>query len=79
MNWDKIKEAMKTGCVLVTFIKANGDKRVMECTLAEYLLPETLGGMNHLISNKAVCNVFDLENEGWRSFRYDSVTNVEIL
>ena len=75
-NWNEIKQEMKTGVVLVTFTKANGDERVMECTLAEYLLPETTQPSSN---NEDVCVVFDLEANAWRSFRYDCVTSVEII
>ena len=75
-NWNEIKQEMKTGVVLVTFTKANGDERVMECTLAEYLLPETTQPSSN---NEDVCVVFDLEANAWRSFRYDRVTSVEII
>ena len=77
-NWEYIKEKMKEGVVVVTFKKANNEIREMECTLADYLLPETSGaGSTHSGYLTVIC--FDLEKEDWRSFRKDRVIDVEIL
>jgi len=77
-DWVEIKKAMDIAVVLVTFIKADGTEREMECTLAEYLLPETTQeASNH--TEGETCIVFDIVAGGWRSFRKDRVTKVEIL
>jgi|TARA_B110000908_G_C10262683_1_gene460541 hypothetical protein len=76
LDWIKIKEAMDIAVVRVTFTKADGDIRVMECTLAEYLLPKTLLPRPE---NLEVCIVYDLDADAWRSFRYDRVITVEVL
>lgn len=76
-NWKDIRNSMAKGCVKVTFKKANGEDREMECTLAEYLLPETTQASNHTEGETMV--VFDLEASAWRSFRFDRVTDVEVL
>lgn len=49
----------------------------MECTLAEYLLPETK--KTGRPSNPDVTVVFDLEKNDWRSFRNDLVLGIELL
>lgn len=76
INWALVDTALRSGTALVTFKKADGSIRVMECTLADYLLPEVKGTgrstPDHLVL------VYDLENEGWRSFKRDSVISVEI-
>jgi hypothetical protein len=77
-DWDKIKESMTKGVVLVTFRKEGGQVREMECTLAEYLLPETTGsGSTHRGDETIIC--FDIEKQAWRSFRKDRVIDVEVL
>ena len=65
----------------VTFTKKDGTERSMLCTLSEAKIPSdklpkaestattTLG---------SAVRVFDLEKTEWRSFRWDSVTKVEI-
>lgn len=77
IDWELIKEAMRNGVVVVTFLKADGTVREMQCTLAEFLLPETAGSGRP--SNDGVVVVFDLEIEQWRSFRKDRVINVEVV
>ena len=66
------KQAMK-----ITFTKVNGEERVMDCTLQEHMLPET--NESNRKQNEEVLPVFDINKGEWRSFRLDSVTNIEIL
>lgn len=77
-NWDEIKTAMTTGVVEVTFTKADKTTRVMQCTLAEYLLPETSGMPATSSGNPDIVVVYDLEKEAWRSFKKSTVTEVVI-
>lgn len=76
-DWEQIKASMREGVVVVTFLKADGTVREMQCTLADFLLPETAGSGR--ASNADVVVVFDLEVEQWRSFRKDRVINVEVV
>ena len=77
-DWDKIRKALDNGVVLVTFKKkSDGTLRTMECTLAEYLLPETSG--NSKQKDGAMLTVFDIQKEAWRCFYKDTVTDVVIL
>lgn len=73
-DWTLIKEQMQRSVVEVTFTKANGSDRTMQCTLCPDLIPETKQASNHTGVDTMV--VFDLEAEGWRSFRFDRVTKV---
>lgn len=77
LNFKELRHALTHGTALVTFTKADKTERVMECTLAPYLLPETTQEPTHTGEDTMI--VFDLEKEAWRSFRYDRVTNIEIL
>ena len=61
----------------ITFTKVNGEERVMDCTLQEHMLPET--NESNRKQNEEVLPVFDINKGEWRSFRLDSVTNIEIL
>jgi hypothetical protein len=63
--------------VELTFIKKDGSERIMTCTLAEQKIPaENMPkGTKRAKSDEAVA-VFDLENNGWRSFRWDSLKNI---
>jgi hypothetical protein len=68
---------LKSEIVELTFTKKDGTERIMVCTLAEQEIPEENlpKGTNRKKSDEAVA-VFDLENNGWRSFRWDSLTNI---
>ena len=69
---------LKTGVLLVTFMKKNGEERTMRCTQAMDLIPENMHptGLGGTYSPDQV-RVFDLDKEEWRSFRKDSIIRVE--
>lgn len=80
------KEVLRNVVVQVTFTKKDGTERKMKCTLKEDLLPT--GWPTDLISgtfantkvrmvSEDALPVYDIEANGWRSFRWDSVTSVE--
>ena len=78
MTLDKedITKKLREGICKVIFTKANGDTRVLQCTLNELLLPEQVDleeAIQKKKPNPDVLAVWDLENSGWRSFRWDSV------
>jgi hypothetical protein len=78
MTLDKedVKQKLHEGICKIVFTKANGDTRIMHCTLNEALLPEQVD-LEEAVQKKApnadVLAVWDVENSGWRSFRWDSV------
>lgn len=76
---EKLKRHLKSGTALVTFQKVNGDIRVMECTLADYLLPKTKTKNAARTPNKDVTVVFDLEANEWRCFKNIAVMEIELL
>ena len=57
-----------------TFTKKDGTERIMKCTLQEEYLPETVGEVRK--KNEDSLAVYDLDVEGWRSFRWDSVKRI---
>jgi hypothetical protein len=70
--------------VIVTFTKENGETRVMKCTWNVNLIPadkhpHEIEPHKDLAPPPAYVRVFDLEVGDWRSFRWDSVTDVELL
>lgn len=69
---------LRSEIVQLTFTKKDGTERIMKCTLAEQKIPAENApkGTERAKSDEAVA-VFDLENNGWRSFRWDSLTNIE--
>ena len=61
----------------VTFTKVNGDKRVMNCTLMEKILPSNSDEPTEDKKvNEAILSVWDVDANGWRSFRMNTVTRV---
>ena len=58
----------------IVFTKKDGTERTMKCTLMEDYLPETVG--SEKAKNDEVLAVYDLEKEGWRSFRWDSIKEI---
>lgn len=78
MEWDRddiIRKLNETICKII-FTKANGETRVMHCTLSEEFLPSQVD-LEEAIQKKAPNNdvlaVWDVEANGWRSFRWDSL------
>lgn len=72
-------EGLKKNVIKVTFTKVNGDERVMRCTLHDSILPEqTISGIKKK-ENLDVLSVWDLDNNGWRSFRLDSIKDYQVV
>jgi len=61
--------------VLINFMKADGSVRAMLATLNGKLIPEVLypTGDSKRAENPEVQKVFDVEANGWRSFRWDNL------
>ena len=76
---DEIAVLARKEPIQVTFTKANGETRVMNCTLKHDLLPEQTDLEEHVAKrpeNPTVLAVWDLDLKAWRSFRIDSVQKV---
>jgi hypothetical protein len=76
MNIDELRELLKTDIVTVSFIKKDGSKREMICTTISDYLPE-ISGNNASMPSDNLVTVWDLEQGGWRSFKFDSITSIE--
>lgn len=73
-----LKTLLREQIVEITFVKADGTSRKMKATLLETKIPsEKLPKGNTKSQNDEVLPVFDVENDGWRSFRWDSVKKIE--
>ena len=80
----ELYELLSKEVVEVTFTKLNGDERTMPCTLIESFLPPAK--KDDPMSQKKVREISDkviaawaVESKGFRSFRYDRVTKVEVI
>lgn len=76
MNKQQTIDALHEGPTAITFIKKDETMRTMKATLKEQFLPEQTDVEEHVQKkspNPNVCVVYDLEKQGWRSFRWDSL------
>jgi len=75
-----IKEHFNNNDVVkVTFNKKDGTKRVLIATNRNDMIPENHKPIgNPRKKSDDVFSAYDLENEDWRSFRFDSVIEIEI-
>lgn len=69
----EILEALRNGVTTVKFTKVNGDERIMKCTLNFDIIPEEHTPKETIFTTNKVIRAFDVEKEGWRSFRIENV------
>lgn len=73
---------LQNGVVTVKFTKVNGEEREMKCTLLpEYLPASASNAGKQLLTEDVTPNnvsVWDVDANGWRSFRVDSVKSVTL-
>ena len=69
-----LKQSLQEGQVRVKFTKVNGDVRDMVCTTNLNEIPEEAHPKDSgkTKSDEVFC-VYDVANEGWRSFRIDAI------
>lgn len=72
-NW--LRSLLKESVVTITFTKKDGDGRVIKATLKEDLIPEEMipKGTSTRKKSEESQSVFDVEKDEWRSFRWDSI------
>ena len=79
MTKNEIIDLARSNIILVTFTKKNGETRTMKCSLKdEYIVGWVKESTLVRKPNNDVLPVWDLDINGWRSFRIDSVKGVEI-
>ena len=79
MDREECKELLTAMTCIVSFVKVNGERRDMECTLDPILLPTPIQPeLNTEVKkiNENVLPVWDTQKEAWRSFRLNSVIKV---
>lgn len=75
----EIINELKTSIVDIEFVKKDGTLRFMTCTLREESLPgqkDLFDQLKVAVVNDDVLRVFDTIQQGWRSFRWDSLKTV---
>jgi hypothetical protein len=81
---DDLMEMLRKEVMEVTFLKLDGNERKMPCTLITSFLPpakkeDPLTQKKVREVSDKVCAVWAVEAKGFRSFRYDRVTKVEVI
>jgi hypothetical protein len=74
-----LRGLLRERVVGVTFTKKDGTERVMQATLSEDFIPEATNSENSASSRKKsdeALAVWDTEAQAWRSFRWDSVKQI---
>ena len=74
-----LKDLLRDEIVTVTFNKADGAERRMKCTLNEVhgAKYNPVNESQNRRTNPEVCVVWDLEQQNWRSFRWDRIKRIE--
>lgn len=76
---DWLLSLLREGDVKVTFTKTDGTQREMLCTLKEgVVVPHEKKTDRVKKVNEDVIPVWDIENEGWRSFKLSAVTGIDV-
>jgi hypothetical protein len=79
----ELKENLSKSIAKVVFNKSDGSTRIMNCTLMANYLPMIIKEeqVAHVPrkQNDEVLAVWDLDNQGWRSFNINSVIEVQYI
>ena len=80
LNGDILHDYLRHSVLMVSFDKVNGERRDMTCTLDRKYLPvDQQADAVVAKPNKASLAVWDLNANGWRSFRLDRVMNSQVV
>jgi len=82
MNQTDLATLLKENVVEVTFTKADGEQRVMPCTLKESLLPPALDTKETKSKENKDPNLFKVfctDKQQWRSFRFERLISYKIV
>lgn len=75
---EELQKILRENIAIVTFNKLDGDERVMTCTKDFGKIPEELRPKTDRQPPQGNVTVYDINAKGWRSFKYDRVTKVEV-
>tara|TARA_A100001035_G_scaffold197137_1_gene157996 strand:- start:1508 stop:1804 length:297 start_codon:yes stop_codon:yes gene_type:complete len=73
---EDLNKQLRESILVVTFNKLNGDERVMTCTKDFKIIPESHRPKTDKEPPEGSVTVWDINAEGWRSFKYNRVTKV---
>jgi hypothetical protein len=73
-----LRSHLEYGKVTVVFVKKDETVRTMVCTTNADMVTPYEKKTDRSVNTEDVCFVFDVEKQGWRSFRYDTLTEVRL-
>jgi len=69
---------LHSGIVNIKFTKVDGTERDMKCTLIDSIVvPHEKKTEREKKINEDIISVWDVEKNGWRSFRYDAIISID--
>tara|TARA_B110000977_G_scaffold114954_1_gene148618 strand:- start:241 stop:507 length:267 start_codon:yes stop_codon:yes gene_type:complete len=79
MNKDEVLAKLKAGNVAIEFVKVSGQMRRMDATLNEDSIVYTPSDSDNArkSTNSSNVAVWDIEANGWRSFRWENLRLVD--
>jgi hypothetical protein len=81
---DALNQYLTEGVITVAFVKKDGTDRAMKCTKRMDLIPEANHPKPKLPTDLAevfdpqLFKVWDIDKQGWRSFRYTTVKTIAL-
>lgn len=78
MEKSELLASLGTGVVNVSFTKKDGTARTMKCTRDMTLVESTFHPKSSTEDDSDNVRVFDIENQGWRSFNFASITEITL-
>ena len=75
MTIEELRKLLTTDIVTVTFTQKDGSNREMLCTTILDYLPGG-GGQSTSKPSDSIVTVWDLDQQAWRSFKFDSILSV---
>lgn len=80
LSKDKLLSLLKESHCKVTFTKVDGSVREMICTLNEdVVVPHVKTTDRVKQASEDVIAVWDCEKNAWRSFRFDSIIEAQVI
>jgi hypothetical protein len=76
---EDVNKMLAEGIITVTFGKMDGTERTMRCTLNSNYIPLDMmpkTGREKDVKSNTIA-VWDMDVEGWRAFRVDSIINID--
>ncbi len=74
-RYNELRRWLRSSTVEVEFTAKDNNKRVMYCTLNPDVVGVTLDAGFNYVDNDNLFTVWDIDNNGWRSFKPDHVLN----